>query len=473
MDAQPTKVLPSTSLDLPEQSDGRAAFACWLRDFTKCLDVSRFQRIWQVPVTAQGEQGFLAACWEKVAERALSEGEYFLAFDSAEHGLTCAKVANFPPHELVRQKVTALARSGALKAAKRELAAFLEGHAADAALCSTMARLLRDSANAERDPAARRELFHEAIGWAQKAQAQAAEGGWAYPANQEAQFLFMAGDWHEAKAKAASVISRHTGRDMWSETGLAEMHLLQGDFKRARDHYRASLAAGGDAPGHLAANRAVAASLCRRLREYGVAEATEARMNEWFPQPTILVFAGHVPDAAGRESARLPERLCRAGGPVARALQEKIAALEPIEGICASAPGGDILFGEALLAHGGRSRLLLMDPFPRERIVHVAKRMGEDWAERLERIFTGALRTEPIACAEDANEAAQCEYANRVMIGSAMLRARTTNAKLRAVALWDEADAAAPTRGGTGEFAAICRKANIELHIVNPRQNSE
>ena len=463
--------MSGTLLEMSTETDEQAAFACWLRDFTKCLDVSRFQRIWQVPVTAQGEQGFLAACWEKVAERALSEGEYFLAFDSAEHGLTCAKVANFPPHELVRQKVTALARSGALVSAKRELEAFLVEHTADAALCSTMARLLRDSANGERDLAAQRLIFHEAVGWAQRAQSLADEAGWAYPANQEAQFLFMAGDWEEAKAKAASVIVNLVGKtDMWSEAGRADMYLVQGDLAKAGDNYRAALAVGGDAPGHLAATRTVAAMLCKRLREYGVEEATEARMNEWFPQPTILVFAGHLPDAEGREKARLPEHLCRPDGPAVRALREIIEELDPIEGITANAPGGDILFAEALLAHGGRSRLVLMDPFPRERIVRVAKRTGGDWAARLERVFAGALRCEAIACAEDANEAAQCEYANRVMIGGAMLRARTTNAKLRAVVLWDEADAAAPKRGGTGEFAAICRAAGIELHIVNPRR---
>ena len=93
--------------------------ASWLRELASYVDYSRFRRVWLHPITEQAEQGYLAACYERVAQRANSEGEYFLAHDAANHGLRCAAAAEFPPHTLTALKVTALARSGATGEAKR------------------------------------------------------------------------------------------------------------------------------------------------------------------------------------------------------------------------------------------------------------------------------------------------------------------------------------------------------------------
>ena len=54
------------------------------------------------------------------------------------------------------------------------------------------------------------------------------------------------------------------------------------------------------------------------------------------------------------------------------------------------------------------------------------------------------------------------------MLGAAMLRVRRINAKLHALVLWDETDADSPKRGGTGQFVALCRQADVPVEIVNP-----
>ena len=76
------------------------------------MDYAGFRRIWLNPVTERAEKGYLAACYERVAVRANSEGEYFLAHDAACDGLRCAADSDFPPHRLTAQKLTALNRSG-------------------------------------------------------------------------------------------------------------------------------------------------------------------------------------------------------------------------------------------------------------------------------------------------------------------------------------------------------------------------
>jgi hypothetical protein len=444
--------------------------ASWLRELASYVDYSRFRRVWLHPITEQAEQGYIAACYERVAQRANSEGEYFLAHDAANHGLRCAAAAAFPPHTLTALKVTALARSGAIREAKRVMEQFLENHEADSSVCSAQARLFRDLGLAATDPAERRGSLSEAARWAAKAKDCATVEGkdWAYPANQEVQFRFLAGEYEIARAGALAVIgfveSRADAGSMWNQINLAEMHLVRGDLGIAGQHYQKAAEAGASSPGDVAANRAVAAVLMRELARDQ--EATSVLLESWFPKPVIVVFAGHIPDAPGRPMPRLSETLCRPGGPIATALTERLRHLNAIEGICASAPGGDILFAEALVGTG--ARLALVDPFPRHRIEKVAAERGLDWPERLAGIFDAAVRSEPIACAEDADEAAQCEYATHVMLGAAMLRAKRINAKLHALVLWDEADADSPKRGGTGQFVALCRQADVPVEIINP-----
>src|SRR5688572_24158606 len=98
---------------MPDRRSNIYSTARWLRELASDVDFSRFRRVWLQPTTEQTEQGYLAACYEEVARRANSEGEYFLAHDAANHGLRCAAVAEFPTHRLTALKMTALARSGA------------------------------------------------------------------------------------------------------------------------------------------------------------------------------------------------------------------------------------------------------------------------------------------------------------------------------------------------------------------------
>lgn len=453
-----------------DRNSNSAPTARWLRELASYVDYSRFRRVWLHPITEQAEQGYLTACYERVAQRANSEGEYFLAHDAANHGLRCAAAAEFPTHTLTALKVTALARSGATGEARRVMEQFLADHEPDSSVCSAHARLIRDHGLAATEPTERRRSLNDAARWAARAKECAVEEGrdWAYPANQEVQFRFLAGEHEIAQAGALAVIgfveSRADSGSMWNQINLAEMHLVRGDLETAGRHYRTAADLGAASPGDLAANRAVAEVLMSELARDR--EVDRDLLESWFPKPVLIVFAGHIPDALNRPTRRLPEDLCRQGGIAGTAIAERIRNLQAVEGICASAPGGDILFAEALTETG--ARLGLVDPFPRGRIEKVAADCGEDWSERLAKIFSVAARSDSIACAEDADESAQCEYATQVMLGAAMLRARRINAKLHALVLWDEGDAESPNRGGTGQFVAMCRKSGVPVEIINP-----
>jgi hypothetical protein len=158
----------------------------------------------------------------------------------------------------------------------------------------------------------------------------------------------------------------------------------------------------------------------------------------------------------------LPESLCRQDGPIARFLRKRIAELHAMEGSCASAPGGDVLFAEALLATGGA--LTVQGPFPRNRILQVAENFGGNWLGRLRSVLERATRCEPVSCAKDAGEEAQSEYANYVLLGSAMLRVRRIHGRLRAVVLWDESDVNHCKRGGTAHF--VSRTPAVALSLL-------
>lgn len=445
--------------------DTPSSTAPWLRELAAHIDYAHFRRIWQHAVTEQAEQGFIAACYENVAKRANSEGEYYLAHDAANHGLRCALAADFPPHRLVAAKSTALARSGATGEAQRVLDEFLSKHEADGSVCSAQARLLRDRGLAAKSEEKSR-LMLEAAKWAAQAKdfARHEGGDWSYPANQEAQFLYFAGQLETARNKAMIVIDfieqRADHESMWNQTNLAEMRLVLGELDQAGNHYTKAAISGREAPGDLAANRSVAALLLAEMA------ADHVLLDQWFPKPVILIFAGHIPDTADRSTARLPESLCRQSGPAAMELKQHLASLGAVEGICAGAPGGDVLFAEALLAVG--SRITIIEPFPAQRILAVAKACGSDWFSRLETIYEKATHIQAITCAEDVDNETQCDYSNHVMLGSALLRAKRINAQLRAIVLWDESDSADPKPGGTGHFVKLCREASIPLEIINP-----
>lgn len=440
--------------------------APWLRELASHVDYTCFRRVWQHTVAEQAEQGFIAACYENVAKRANSEGEYYLAHDAANHGLRCALAADFPPHRLIAAKSTALARSGATGEAQRVLDEFLTKHEADGSICSAQARLLRDRGLAVKPGEERSRLMTEAAQWAAQAKdfARQEGGDWSYPANQEVQFLFFAGQHDTARAKAMMVIDfieqQSDHGSMWNQTNLAEMRLVLGELNRAGEHYSNAAELGMQSPGDLAANRAVAALLLAEI------SSEDQWLDSWFPKPVLLIFAGHIPDSTERESSRLPETACRQDGPAALAIKKHITDMGVVEGISAGAPGGDILFAEALLATGGR--ITLVEPFPTQRIRAVAQKCGNDWAMRLDRIYEKASHIQAITCAEDVNEDTQCDYANHVMLGTAQLRAKRINGQLRAMVLWDETDAAAPKPGGTGHFVKLCRDAKIPIEIINP-----
>ena len=427
------------------------------------------------------EQGFLAACYERAAREANAEGEYFLAVDSARHGLRCAAAGGFPTDELRIEEATALARAGATQQALALAREFVRGAPATPRLLSTIARLHRDIAMASVSPEERHRFFGKAASFAQRALRileRKASADWAYPTGQQAIFTFLAGDRKQARTIATAlkrrILKQTDVSSFWNQTNLAEMSLVAGDFAGAANHYAGSLAAakaeGRGSAGDVASNRIVARLLLEEWsRERG--DVDVAILDEWIEPETLVVFSGHMPDGSHVDETtrirRLPERVCRPGGAAAQAIKRWLHSVNAREGICASAPGGDILFAEQIVALGGRVQLV--EPFSRAVQRAVAERCGRDWPARLERVWEAAHRRESVFCGEEAVTAMQCHYSNRVMLGSAILRARRIGGRLEALVLCEE-NAGAIAQGGAAEFAALCARAGVEVHIIDPKR---
>ena len=95
----------------------------------------------------------------------------------------------------------------------------------------------------------------------------------------------------------------------------------------------------------------------------------------------VFLFSGHMIDAPGRPAPRFPaDKEFVAAAAIAAKLNELDASAQSI-GLCGGACGGDLLFAEALLAHGGRLALLLAfdEPTFLARSVDLA---GHDWRRR-------------------------------------------------------------------------------------------
>jgi hypothetical protein len=186
-------------------------------------------------------------------------------------GFDMQRNPEFPPHLLRAQKLMALARSGAMEEALRLMEEFLWVHPVERSGASTKARLLKEAALGGPIPSEQQRLLGEAADWAELARICAINEGadWAYPAGQETFYRFLKGERpDELAGSVIEHVSSQLGADsFWSQTNLAEMHLVRREFDHAGDHYRRAAQLAHRAVGDLAANRSVAELFLAQWKE--------------------------------------------------------------------------------------------------------------------------------------------------------------------------------------------------------------
>jgi hypothetical protein len=387
------------------------------------------------------------------AERHLHQGEPLAAYNAAQSGLD-ARPADVRLRQL---RALALARSGDVERANRELAALAAEGLDDAETLGMLARTHKDLALREAGGESRSrhlqaafELYDRA--W-RGARGRGDDAAAAYTGINAAAMAALRGETDRARAIAREVRSL-PGDDYWSEATRGEAALILGEAALAREHYASAVRLAGRRYGDLGSTRRQARLLEAHLPAAGPPASEVLRI------PPVVAFCGHMIDAPGRGAPRFPAAMQER---VRAALEERFAALAPAAAYGSAACGADLLCLEAARAAGCETHVVL--PFPKEafRATSVDFASG-DWGERFERALAAADSVTVASDHRASGSTATFEYANLLFTGMARLRAQALDTDVRGVAAVDAASAGAP--GGTRSIVALWERCGIPVDVV-------
>lgn len=190
----------------------------------------------------------------------------------------------------------------------------------------------------------------------------------------------------------------------------------------------------------------------------------------------VLIFTGHLIDAAGREEERFPIEL---QGDVRRLirtyLDEEIRHDTPDVAITSLGAGGDMIFADEILKSG--IPLIVFLPFEKERFLEESvsyKKMeggkgSGKWVQEFERILKQADRV--IYSNGQQGESNPFEACNRAILEHGLKLAGGDREMVSAIALMRPQEVM--KKGGTAHFVEDLKKRRIGVHIVWPESHEK
>ena len=299
---------------------------------------------------------------------ALAAGDLSLVYDLAREGLRAIDEPQSYRLRLARDRALAKAHEGRHDEAEKELREWLQlcdrGTPERRDLASALGRLFKErwyEGHLE-------EHLEEAIHWYGVG---AEEGdGDVFPVINVATLHAMGGRIEEARKWARRVVE--AGDDSaWGLASQGEALLILGETDQARDRYTRYYQARRGSPRDVAATRKQAEHLLEALG------GESHWLDDSLPLPSVLVFAGVVPDT-GPDECRFPrEEEDRVRSEIRRYLEK----LQPVAVFCSAAAGSDILLLEEAAALKIETQVILPASAKEFRIQSVEP-FGADWAER-------------------------------------------------------------------------------------------
>jgi class 3 adenylate cyclase/tetratricopeptide (TPR) repeat protein len=424
------------------------------------LDLAKSLELWQTIKSTSGS--FPPKIYQDLAQHVMRLGEPLLAYDIVAEGLKL-----WPAETRLRQLMAlALLRSGAVQQALELLQKLVDEENRDEETLGLLARAHKDCANRATDPedAARQwKLAYELYASAY----DRTRGYWsginaatiARYLNDKEQALVLA---NRVTEQCLEELARGTGDPgelYWLQATLGEAALIRGELSDAIKWYTEAGRGAGGRYGDLASTRRNA----RLLFEVMDLDPDQRQQIEsCFPIPRVVVFAGHMVDQPGRLTPRFPNDL-------APKIYEQIAdTLERLDariGTASAACGSDILFLEAMLKRGGEINIIL--PFIKEEFIKTSVDLvpGSDWGPRFEAVLEQAAQVILASENRASGNAMVYEYANLLLDGLAILRAKMLDTELIPLAVWDGGAGDGP--GGTSSLIQHWRSHGLEPEIID------
>ena len=397
---------------------------------------------------------------------ALSRGEFLLAFDQADQAVDA-----YPGDTLLQYyAVLSLARAGATDRAEEELERFgfdrhtQPGTSAVLAedVATLRARLAKDRALAasgsQRLARARRAAeLYEAIFLRLRRP---------YACINAATMWLLAGDDARAAELARSAVNltrRQTpgsaAESYWVFATEAEAALILGDSAAATEALTRAAAESVDDVAARATTRKQLALVCAAKN---IGTETLAPLFV----PPVIHYCGHMISPPGVVGPFPAENEALVAGHIAEYVKRK----RPGFAFGSLACGSDILFAEALLAE--RAELHIVLPFRVDDFKEVSVRHGGTrWLHRFDRCLEQAASISHSSEDDYVDDVALFDYAARIAMGRALIRARFLAAEVEQVAVWD---ALPPTAvGGTASnVQAWQERTGRHTHVIAPSVNA-
>jgi class 3 adenylate cyclase len=179
--------------------------------------------------------------------------------------------------------------------------------------------------------------------------------------------------------------------------------------------------------------------------------------------PPVVAFTGHMLDRPGRRKPRFPGRLAEA---VKQEIAGRLRQLDAGIGYCSSACGSDVLFLECMQERRAETNVIL--PFDREEFMRASvDHGGPAWRARAERALKNAAvvlyATEGGYLGDDL----LFDYANRMIMGKALLRGEVLESDPVLLAVWDRKKDTLP--GGTASFIRLWEEKGRRPEIIDLR----
>jgi len=254
----------------------------------------------------------------------------------------------------------------------------------------------------------------------------------------------------EVEAACAQEIDRGDAR-YYTWATLGQARLILGSRADAEEAYRRAAAMPDATLAKIGRDKRQVAQLLDRL------DMPADLLDDALPAAEVIVFAGNRADSRRRRRGldATPD------GALATTLGEILRRRTPAIGYAAAADGADIVFHEALAAAGGESHVVLPADAASFRAVSVAPA----WRERFDAVLERADSLTVTGDGIDPADPADLDYAGRVTLGMARMKARELAAGVSGLAVWDGHNGAP---GGTSGSLSMWLQNRLRVTVIHP-----
>ena len=388
-------------------------------------------------------------------DRSLETGDLLLAFDQA-----CEYLKQFPDAETLKHKgLLALANAGAVERAGRLFREWDLGSSGETHVLALEARIAKERALKTSGRARGEALLASAALYRRLYEMKPDT----YLAINLATLLFLAGKRAEAGEVARLVLddpATIAGADYWALATQAEARLLVGRIDDARSSLEAAAAAGASARARATTRRQLRLILSELGRSREQADALLAPLS--VRKTVHYVAAGS--QGEGWDAFDGAGILTGARKAIGAALK----ALDPGAVFGSLGTPAEILFAEEALKKGIELHVVL--PLPTDIFTRLfLKDAGALWIKRFQSCCAKAHRLALVAEDPESDDPALADYAARVAMGLALLRAQHLDGEAMQVVLRDSRER---RKSAASTVTAAWAKDPRRRHVVVPLEGN-